>query len=100
MKRSLKNSEKVLLALCGGVVLLVAGWFLWDGYSKRMAAAQDKLFPAVFGRLSDRGVPAVGIVLSAILATALVLVQAAGGPGVRAFYNAIVGLATMTAVVT
>lgn len=74
------------------------GWTLLMGQVP-MAAAQDKLFPSVFGRVSSRGVPAAGIIVSAILATVLVLVQAAGGEGVRAFYNTLVGLATMTAVV-
>jgi basic amino acid/polyamine antiporter, APA family len=64
-----------------------------------MAAAQDKLFPALFGRVSSRGVPAVGVVFSAILATLLVLIQAAGSSGFAAFYSLVVGLATMTAVV-
>jgi basic amino acid/polyamine antiporter, APA family len=74
------------------------GWTLLMGQVP-MAAAQDKLFPALFGRLSSRGVPAVGVVFSAILATVLVLLQAAGGSGFAAFYSLVVGLATMTAVV-
>jgi arginine:agmatine antiporter len=74
------------------------GWTLLMGQVP-MAAAQDKLFPSVFGRMSSRGVPAVGIVVSAAFATVLVLVQAKGGEGFDAFYNALVGLATMTAVV-
>jgi amino acid transporter len=74
------------------------GWTLLMGQVP-MAAAQDKLFPAVFGRVSGRGVPAVGIVLSAALATALVLIQAAGAPGVQAFYDLVVSLSTMAAVI-
>lgn len=35
-----------------------------------MAAARDGLFPPVFGRLSSRGVPQWGIVLSMLLASA------------------------------
>jgi arginine:agmatine antiporter len=64
-----------------------------------MAAAQDKLFPELFGRVSKRGVPAIGIIFSAALATALILVQAAGSSGFAAFYSLVVNLATMTAVV-
>ena len=41
----------------------------------------------------------MGIVLSAVLATVLLLVQAAGSSGFQAFYSLIVNLATMTAVV-
>ena len=64
-----------------------------------MAAAQDGLFPQLFGRLSGSGVPAVGIIVSAAFATVLVLVQAAGSPGFSAFYNLVVGLSTMAAVI-
>jgi arginine:agmatine antiporter len=74
------------------------GWTLLMGQVP-MAAAQDRLFPAIFGRLSSRGVPAVGIVISAALATALVLIQAAGSPGVRGFYDLVVSLSTMAAVI-
>jgi amino acid transporter len=74
------------------------GWTLLMGQVP-MAAAEDRLFPPAFSRLSARGVPAVGIIISASLATALVLVQAAGTPGIRAFYNMVVNLSTMAAVV-
>jgi basic amino acid/polyamine antiporter, APA family len=67
------------------------GWTLLMGQVP-MAAAQDKLFPAIFGRLSPRGVPAMGIVFSAVLATALLLVQAAGSSGFQAFYSLVVNL--------
>ena len=40
------------------------GWTLLMGQVP-MAAARDGLFPPVFGRLSARGVPAIGIVISA-----------------------------------
>jgi arginine:agmatine antiporter len=74
------------------------GWTLLMGQVP-MAAARDGLFPAIFRHLSARGVPAFGIVVSALLATALVLIQAVFGSGFAAIYGAIVGLATMTAVV-
>ena len=74
------------------------GWTLMMGQVP-MAAAQDRLFPPAFGRLSGRGVPAVGIVISAVLATSLVAFQALGSPGVRAFYNLVVSLSTMAAVI-
>jgi amino acid transporter len=74
------------------------GWTLLMGQVP-MAAAQDKLFPAVFGRLSSRGVPGVGIVISALLATALILVLLIGGSGGQAFYDLVVSLSTMAAVV-
>ena len=74
------------------------GWTLLMGQVP-MAAARDKLFPQVFGQLSSRGVPALGIVLSAALATGLVLIQTAGASGFAAVYATLVGLATMTAVI-
>lgn len=74
------------------------GWTLLMGQVP-MAAARDDLFPAVFGRLSERHVPAVGIIVSALLTTMLVLIQAYGAKGFSAFYSLVVGLSTMTAVV-
>jgi len=74
------------------------GWTLLMGQVP-MAAAHDRLFPDLFGRVSSRGVPAIGIIFSALLATALILVQAAGSSGFAAFYSLVVNLATMTAVV-
>jgi L-asparagine transporter-like permease len=49
--------------------------------------------------LSEQGVPAIGIVISAILTTVLVLTQAAGPSGFSTFYNTVVGLSTMAAVI-
>lgn len=46
------------------------GWILLQGQMP-LAAAKDGLFPAVFGRLSSRGTPVAGLVISSILATAL-----------------------------
>jgi basic amino acid/polyamine antiporter, APA family len=74
------------------------GWTLMMGQVP-MAAAQDRVFPPVFGRLSARGVPAVGIVISAALATGMVAFEALGSPGVRAFYNLVISLSTMAAVI-
>jgi arginine:agmatine antiporter len=87
-----------------GVAVMVSslgalnGWTLLMGQVP-MAAAKDGLFPAVFGRVSRRGVPAFGIVLSVSLASVLLLVQASGGTRLVGFYSAIVNLSTMTAVV-
>jgi basic amino acid/polyamine antiporter, APA family len=74
------------------------GWTLLMGQVP-MAAAQDRIFPALFGRISSRGVPAFGIVFSAALATVLVAVQASSASGFAAFYNLVVGLSTMAAVI-
>ena len=74
------------------------GWTLVMGQVP-MAAARDGLFPPVFSKLSARNVPAVGIVVSALFATVLVLIQAAGSGGFSSIYKLIVGLSTMTAVI-
>jgi arginine:agmatine antiporter len=74
------------------------GWTLMMGQVP-MAAAADGLFPAVFGRVSAKGVPAVGIAISSALATALVLVQTAGTAKFAAIYDLIVSLSTMAAVI-
>ncbi|MDW9358653.1 amino acid permease [Sinorhizobium meliloti] len=74
------------------------GWTLLMGQVP-MAAARDGLFPPLFSRLSVRNVPATGIVVSATLATILVLVQAAGSEGFSSIYRLFVGLSTMTAVI-
>lgn len=91
-------AELVAVAVILSSIGALNGWTLLMGQVS-MAAARDSLFPPVFGRLSERGVPAVGIVLSAGFATVLVLVQAWGAPGVQEFYNLVVSLSTMTAVI-
>ncbi|MFK7846507.1 MAG: amino acid permease [Rhodothermales bacterium] len=48
------------------------GWILIQGQIP-MAAAHDKLFPQVFGKQNKQGAPAVGIVLSSILVSVLMM---------------------------
>lgn len=74
------------------------GWTLLMGQVP-MAAADDRLFPILFGRRSARGVPAAGIVVSAGFASGLVLVQASGGSRFETIYALIIGLATLTAAI-
>lgn len=54
------------------------GWTLCLGQIP-MAAARDRLFPAPFGRLSNRGTPATGIIISSILVSVLVLMNYSAG---------------------
>jgi len=91
----------------GGLVAIAAlisslgalnGWTLLMGQVP-MAAANDGLFPSWFGKRSKRGVPAIAIILSASLATILLLVLASGSHGLVAFYNFVVSLSTMAAVI-
>jgi basic amino acid/polyamine antiporter, APA family len=64
-----------------------------------MAAAHDGAMPAVFGRLSPRGVPAHGIVLSVGLSTLLFLVEASGTSALVGFYEVVISLSTDAAMV-
>jgi arginine:agmatine antiporter len=83
-------SVAVILSAIGAL----NGWTLLMGQVP-MAAAGDRLFPSLFGQLSRRGVPAAGIVVSAVL----VLTQAVGSSGFSVFYKLVVGLSTMAAVI-
>jgi APA family basic amino acid/polyamine antiporter len=90
----------VLIAIAALISSLGAlnGWTLLMGQIP-MAAALDGLLPAWFGKRSKRGVPANSIIVSAALATVLLLVQASGAKGLVAFYNFVVNLSTMSAVI-
>jgi len=102
------DAARVLWGSWGGDVISFAvilssigalnGWTLTMGQVP-MAAAQDRLFPSVFGRLSGQGVPALGIIISALLATGLLLMAAWGAKNAQAFYTQVVNLATVAAVV-
>jgi arginine:agmatine antiporter len=60
----------VVIALCAILksVGALAGWMLLVGQSAK-AAADDGMFPAVFGRLNRHGVPARGLVIVSVLMT-------------------------------
>ena len=64
-----------------------------------MAAARDGAMPPVFGRLSPRGVPARGLVISVGLSTLLILLEISGTTALVAFYNLIVNLSTDAAMI-
>lgn len=102
------DAARVMWGNAGAIAISIAvvlssigalnGWTLLMGQVP-MAASRDGLFPPLFGRLSPRGVPASGIIVSAVFATLLILVQAIGAEGFSAFYNLVVGLSTMAAVI-
>ncbi len=50
-----------------------------------LAAAKDGLFPRIFGSLSDRGVPAFGIIASTALASVAVVISYLGSSGATVF---------------
>lgn len=54
------------------------GWILIQGQMPE-AIARDRLFPSVFAKKNSNNVPALGIVISSGLATALILMNYSGG---------------------
>lgn len=72
------------------------GWVLMQGQMP-LAPARDGLFPEAFGRLSARGTPTFGLVLSSALAT--VLVAANYTRGLVGLFTYAVLLATVTVLV-
>lgn len=69
------------------------GWILLQGQIP-MAAARDKLFPAVFKKVSKSGIPLIGIVISSILAS--VLVSMNYSKGLIEMFSFIIMLSTLT----
>jgi APA family basic amino acid/polyamine antiporter len=72
------------------------GWILVQGQLP-LAVARDRLFPAAFGRLSARGTPVAGLVLSSLLATGLVAMNYTRSLVEQ--FTFIILLATLTALV-
>jgi APA family basic amino acid/polyamine antiporter len=66
------NSAKYIVAAGAVIATLGAlnGWILIQGQIP-MAAAHDKLFPKIFGKVNSNNSPIVGIILSSILASVL-----------------------------
>lgn len=69
-------------AVAGGAAIsclgALNGWTLCVGQIP-LAAAQDRLFPRSFSRVTRFGTPAVGIVVSSVLVSALVLMNYSAG---------------------
>ncbi|GGN65538.1 transporter [Actinoplanes lobatus] len=63
-----------------------------------LAAAKDGLFPEVFGRLSNRGVPAVSIIASTVLGSVAMAVSFMGTSGATVF-NTLVLMTGITAAI-
>jgi len=64
-----------------------------------MAAANDSAMPSIFARLNSRGVPAYGLIISAILATLLLLMESTGSRDLIVFYELIVNLSCDAAMI-
>ena len=94
------NWAATVIALAAVVSSLGAlnGWTLMLAQVP-MAAARDRAMPAIFGRVSSRGVPAHGLAISVGLSTLLVLLETSGKGAFVSFYNLIVNLSTDAAMV-
>ena len=92
------GATAISIAIILSAIGALNGWTLLMGQVP-MAASRDDLFPPIFRRLSSRGVPAFEIIISAIFATLLVLSQVAGPPGFKSFYDLVVGISTMAAII-
>ncbi len=86
--------------VAGGVVIstfgALNGWILLQGQIPA-AAAKDQLFPQIFGRMNDQNVPAMGLIISSLLISLLMLMNYTKGM-VEAFKFMIL-LATLTVLV-
>lgn len=74
------NGSQYIVAVVAIISVFGAlnGWILIQGQMPE-AIARDKLFPSIFARKNKKGMPAVGIVISSILATLLILMNYSGG---------------------
>jgi len=83
--------------------VIVSGFGALNGWTMicaemPLAAAQDGLFPAAFGRISGRGVPAFGIISSTLLAS-IAVVFANWGQGGYDVFNTLVYMSGITAAI-
>ncbi|MDF5756909.1 amino acid permease [Spongiactinospora sp. TRM90649] len=72
------------------LAVIVSGFGALNGWTMicaemPLAAARDGLFPASFGRLSSRGVPAAGIIASTAFASVAMVVSFMGAGGATVF---------------
>ena len=85
------------------IVVVISGFGALNGWTMLSAempraAARDGLFPSAFERMSRRGVPAVGIIISGVLATILVLLSHIGATGVAVFNTLILMIGIAAAI--
>lgn len=72
----LGDTAKYVIAACAVFATMGAlnGWILLQGRIP-LAAAQDDLFPRLFGRINQHGSPILGIVCSSVLASMLMILN-------------------------
>lgn len=85
------------------IAVIISGFGALNGWTMicaemPLAAAKDGLFPEIFGRLSDRGIPVFGIVASTALASIAMVVSYAGTAGYTVF-NTLVFMSGITAAI-
>jgi len=100
------EAARLALGTAGAVVISVCavlksvgslgGWMLLVGQSSK-AAADDGMFPGVFGRLNANGVPGRGLVIVAVLMT--IMLFATMSPTLAGQFNNLVNLAVILIIV-
>ena len=85
-------------------VVIVSGIGALNGWTMivaemPLAAANDGLFPAAFKRLSSRGVPAFGIIVSTALASIAMVINYIGGSDGQTVFTTLVLMTGITAAV-
>ncbi len=97
-RMALGTAGMVVIAVCAILksVGSLGGWMLLVGQSAK-AAADDGMFPGVFGRINRRGVPGHGLVIVGVLMT--IVLFATMSPTIAGQFNRIIDLAVILAVV-
>lgn len=92
--------EEARYLVAGGAVIstfgALNGWILIQGQMP-MAAAQNNLFPRIFGKENKNGTPALGIIISSVLVSALSTMNFSNS--LAETYKFIILLSTLTALV-
>ena len=86
-----------------GIAVVISGFGALNGWTMicaemPLAAANDGLFPERFGRLSGKGVPTFGIVISTLLASVFTVLSYLGSAGYTVF-NTLVFMSGITAAI-
>ncbi|WP_343712427.1 arginine/agmatine antiporter [Inquilinus sp.] len=92
-KVAIGETGGAVVSLCAaiGAAGSLGGWILLTAQSAK-AAADDRLFPAIFGRANAKDVPVSGLVIVALLMSLMVLVTASS-PSASAQFDVIVEVA-------
>ncbi|GIH98371.1 amino acid permease [Planobispora takensis] len=85
------------------LAVIVSGFGALNGWTMicaemPLAAARDGLFPESFGKISGRGVPAIGIIASTVLASLAMVISFMGASGATVF-NTLVLMTGITAAI-